>query len=190
MNTIVYNPRQLTTFELSSSSRLLLQAVHKTEYRLSHATLNTTHRTFCLFIYFFFHIRNSHSCCVFFSNEFCLLVLCVRACNMEVFQTENFYIFVKKEKSLWWNRTTSEFAIKSGNFIIDVYAFGPTNENCKYRFVQWVNYILQYDCMVAAPDQKWEDFPCAPINILIFYESSFVVFVQCIACRLGFVIGR
>lgn len=34
---------------------------------------------------------------------------------MEVFQTENYYIFVRKEKSLWWNRTTSEFAIKAGN---------------------------------------------------------------------------
>ncbi|XP_065371546.1 phosphatidylinositide phosphatase SAC2 isoform X3 [Calliphora vicina] len=33
---------------------------------------------------------------------------------MEVFQTDNFYIFVKREKSLWWNRTTSEFTIKAG----------------------------------------------------------------------------
>ncbi|XP_046804687.1 phosphatidylinositide phosphatase SAC2 isoform X4 [Lucilia cuprina] len=33
---------------------------------------------------------------------------------MEVFQTDNYYIFVKREKSLWWNRTTSEFTIKAG----------------------------------------------------------------------------
>lgn len=35
---------------------------------------------------------------------------------MEVFQTEKFYIFVKQEKSLWWNRKTSEFTLKSGKF--------------------------------------------------------------------------
>lgn len=34
--------------------------------------------------------------------------------EMEVFQTENYYIFVKREKSLWWNRSTSEFSIKAG----------------------------------------------------------------------------
>lgn len=34
--------------------------------------------------------------------------------EMEVFQTEKYYIFVKKENSLWWNRTTSEFTIKAG----------------------------------------------------------------------------
>lgn len=33
---------------------------------------------------------------------------------MEVFQTDNYYIFVKKEKSLWWHRITSEFTIKAG----------------------------------------------------------------------------
>lgn len=35
---------------------------------------------------------------------------------MEVFETDNFYIFVKDEKSLWWNRKTSEFQTKSGMF--------------------------------------------------------------------------
>lgn len=34
--------------------------------------------------------------------------------RMEVFQTENYYIFVKKEKSLWWHRVTSEFTLKTG----------------------------------------------------------------------------
>lgn len=34
---------------------------------------------------------------------------------MEVFQTDTYYIFVKREKSLWWNRTTSEFSVKAGN---------------------------------------------------------------------------
>jgi hypothetical protein len=33
---------------------------------------------------------------------------------MEVFQTEAYYIFVKKEKSLWWNRQTNEFQVKCG----------------------------------------------------------------------------
>lgn len=33
---------------------------------------------------------------------------------MEVFQTDNYYIFVKREKSLWWNRATSEFTLKAG----------------------------------------------------------------------------
>lgn len=33
---------------------------------------------------------------------------------MEVLQTVNYYIFVKNEKTLWWNRTTSEFSIKAG----------------------------------------------------------------------------
>ncbi|XP_036323812.1 phosphatidylinositide phosphatase SAC2 isoform X6 [Rhagoletis pomonella] len=33
---------------------------------------------------------------------------------MEVFQTDNYYIFVKREKSLWWHRKTSEFTIKAG----------------------------------------------------------------------------
>ncbi|XP_055525215.1 phosphatidylinositide phosphatase SAC2-like [Wyeomyia smithii] len=33
---------------------------------------------------------------------------------MEVFQTESYYIFLRKEKSLWWNRFTSEFQIKCG----------------------------------------------------------------------------
>lgn len=33
---------------------------------------------------------------------------------MEIFQTDNFYIFVKREKSLWWNRVTSEFDVKAG----------------------------------------------------------------------------
>lgn len=43
----------------------------------------------------------------------------VRVKKMEVFQTENFYIFVKKEKSLWWNRTTSEFSVKAGNYPVN-----------------------------------------------------------------------
>lgn len=33
---------------------------------------------------------------------------------MEVFETEKYYIFVNKGKSLWWNRTTSEFQVKCG----------------------------------------------------------------------------
>lgn len=35
---------------------------------------------------------------------------------MEVFETEKYYIFVKQGKSLWWNRTTSEFQLKCGEY--------------------------------------------------------------------------
>lgn len=40
---------------------------------------------------------------------------------MEVFETEKYYIFVNKGKSLWWNRTTSEFQLKCGE--IDGFRF-------------------------------------------------------------------
>lgn len=44
--------------------------------------------------------------------------------KMEVFQTDNYYIFVKREKSLWWNRTTSEFSIKAGKFkVLSIWFF-------------------------------------------------------------------
>lgn len=49
---------------------------------------------------------------------------------MEVFQTESFYIFVRKEKSLWWNRTTSEFQIKCGwdlSSVDDIECIGITH---------------------------------------------------------------
>ena len=37
---------------------------------------------------------------------------------MEVFETEKYYIFVNKGKSLWWSRQTSEFSIKCGKIKI------------------------------------------------------------------------
>ncbi|XP_073816733.1 phosphatidylinositide phosphatase spermathreecae isoform X3 [Musca autumnalis] len=49
---------------------------------------------------------------------------------MEVFQTDNFYIFVKREKSLWWNRTTSEFSLKAGwdlSSVDDIECIGITH---------------------------------------------------------------
>uniref|UniRef100_A0A8D8BQS8 Phosphatidylinositide phosphatase SAC2 n=1 Tax=Culex pipiens TaxID=7175 RepID=A0A8D8BQS8_CULPI len=49
---------------------------------------------------------------------------------MEVFQTETYYIFVRKEKSLWWNRTTSEFQIKCGwdlSSVDDIECIGITH---------------------------------------------------------------
>ncbi|XP_055603037.1 phosphatidylinositide phosphatase SAC2 isoform X3 [Uranotaenia lowii] len=49
---------------------------------------------------------------------------------MEVFQTENYYIFVRKEKSLWWNRSTSEFQIKCGwdlSSVDDIECIGLTH---------------------------------------------------------------
>lgn len=45
-----------------------------------------------------------------FSEKFCLKA------RMEVFETEKYYIFVAKGKSLWWNRSTSEFQVKCGEF--------------------------------------------------------------------------
>lgn len=36
---------------------------------------------------------------------------------MEVFETEKYYIFVSKGRSLWWNRSTSEFQVKCGEFV-------------------------------------------------------------------------
>lgn len=42
---------------------------------------------------------------------------------MEVLQTSNYYIFVKNEKTLWWNRSTSEFSIKAGKDIHMIHSF-------------------------------------------------------------------
>ncbi|XP_022213723.2 phosphatidylinositide phosphatase SAC2 isoform X2 [Drosophila obscura] len=49
---------------------------------------------------------------------------------MEVFQTDSHYIFVKRDKSLWWNRKTSEFAIKAGwdlSSVDDIECIGVTH---------------------------------------------------------------
>ncbi|KAL9891891.1 phosphatidylinositide phosphatase spermathreecae isoform 2-T3 [Glossina fuscipes fuscipes] len=49
---------------------------------------------------------------------------------MEVFQTDNYYIFVKRGKSLWWNRQTSEFTIKAGwdlSSVDDIECIGITH---------------------------------------------------------------
>lgn len=49
---------------------------------------------------------------------------------MEVFQTDNYYIFVKREKSLWWHRTTSEFQLKAGwdlSSVDDIECIGITH---------------------------------------------------------------
>lgn len=49
---------------------------------------------------------------------------------MEIFQTESYYIFVRKEKSLWWNRSTSEFQIKCGwdlSSVDDIECIGITH---------------------------------------------------------------
>ncbi|KAH8409727.1 hypothetical protein KR222_002853 [Zaprionus bogoriensis] len=49
---------------------------------------------------------------------------------MEVFQTDTHYIFVKRDKSLWWNRKTSEFAIKPGwdlSSVEDIECIGVTH---------------------------------------------------------------
>ena len=37
-----------------------------------------------------------------------------RPSNIELFKTEQYYIFVKNEYSLWWNRTTGELTPKTG----------------------------------------------------------------------------
>uniref|UniRef100_A0A182J428 SAC domain-containing protein n=1 Tax=Anopheles atroparvus TaxID=41427 RepID=A0A182J428_ANOAO len=49
---------------------------------------------------------------------------------MEVFQTESHYIFLKKERSLWWNRYTSEFLVKCGwdlSSVDDIECIGVTH---------------------------------------------------------------
>ncbi|XP_032596301.1 phosphatidylinositide phosphatase SAC2 isoform X2 [Drosophila grimshawi] len=49
---------------------------------------------------------------------------------MEVFQTDTHYIFVKRDKSLWWNRKTSEFTIKPGwdlSSVEDIECIGITH---------------------------------------------------------------
>ncbi|XP_058840370.1 phosphatidylinositide phosphatase SAC2 [Topomyia yanbarensis] len=49
---------------------------------------------------------------------------------MEVFQTDSYYIFVRKEKSLWWNRLTSEFQAKCGwdlSSVDDIECIGITH---------------------------------------------------------------
>lgn len=48
---------------------------------------------------------------------------------MEVFETEKHYIFVKNGKSLWWNRTTSEFQVKCAfdfSEVFDIECIGIT----------------------------------------------------------------
>ncbi|XP_068155595.1 phosphatidylinositide phosphatase SAC2 isoform X3 [Drosophila tropicalis] len=49
---------------------------------------------------------------------------------MEVFQTDSHYIFVKRDKSLWWHRKTSEFTIKAGwdlSSVDDIECIGVTH---------------------------------------------------------------
>ncbi|XP_040173130.1 phosphatidylinositide phosphatase SAC2 isoform X3 [Anopheles arabiensis] len=49
---------------------------------------------------------------------------------MEVFQTETHYIFVRKERSLWWNRYSSEFQLKCGwdlSSVDDIECIGVTH---------------------------------------------------------------
>ncbi|KAH8360019.1 hypothetical protein KR093_010212 [Drosophila rubida] len=49
---------------------------------------------------------------------------------MEVFQTDTHYIFVKRDKSLWWNRKSSEFTIKPGwdlSSVEDIECIGVTH---------------------------------------------------------------
>ncbi|XP_016961022.1 phosphatidylinositide phosphatase SAC2 isoform X1 [Drosophila biarmipes] len=49
---------------------------------------------------------------------------------MEVFQTDSHYIFVKRDKSLWWHRRTSKFSIKAGwdlSSVDDIECIGVTH---------------------------------------------------------------
>lgn len=40
----------------------------------------------------------------------------LRPSNIELFKTEDFYIFVQNEYSLWWNRATGQMTAKTGTF--------------------------------------------------------------------------
>uniref|UniRef100_A0A182QH54 SAC domain-containing protein n=1 Tax=Anopheles farauti TaxID=69004 RepID=A0A182QH54_9DIPT len=67
-------------------------------------------------------------CCAFFfwtTNQHSPLKMA-----MEVFQTETHYIFLRKERSLWWNRYTSEFQLKCGwdlSSVDDIECIGVTH---------------------------------------------------------------
>lgn len=39
--------------------------------------------------------------------------------SMELFRTDQHYIFVNGEYGLWWDRTTGEFEAKSGNIRVE-----------------------------------------------------------------------
>lgn len=40
---------------------------------------------------------------------------------MELFRTDDFYIFVKGEYSLWWDRFTGAFIPKTGMLFLHIY---------------------------------------------------------------------
>lgn len=44
---------------------------------------------------------------------------------MEVFRSELYYIFVKNESSLWWNRLSGAFSVRSGKELLidDIYIY-------------------------------------------------------------------
>lgn len=60
-------------------------------------------------------MRIAHNNKKIFSSK--ILFFSKSSVSMEVFETEKYYIFVNKGKSLWWNRTTSEFQLKCGEFV-------------------------------------------------------------------------
>lgn len=37
---------------------------------------------------------------------------------MELFRSDQYYIFVRNESSLWWNRITGGFSVRSGTYFI------------------------------------------------------------------------
>lgn len=47
---------------------------------------------------------------------------------MELFRSELYYIFVRNESSLWWNRLTGAFSVRSGKYL--------TQDNLKTRAFQ------------------------------------------------------
>lgn len=52
---------------------------------------------------------------------------------MEVLQTDSHFIFVQKDKTLWWNRHNQEFTCKKGetrfSFVVMVHFYRKGNKN-------------------------------------------------------------
>lgn len=83
---------------------------------------------------------------------------------IEVFNTDNFFIFVKNDQSLWWDKTTGLFYSKPGNFF-------PFN-----NLTRWFGFNFSWGiaCLVTAPmhgNMLW-DYWESPIAQCLGNQSS------------------
>lgn len=56
---------------------------------------------------------------------------------MELFRTNDFYIFVNGEYSLWWDRQTAAFIPKTGKLAL-IHCF-INNLNCHMRVIEFID---------------------------------------------------